>query len=291
MNKLYEETSIQDIANAIREKNGLTDTYTVSEMGNAIREIQSGGGDIDALIDGSLTEIESNVTSVRDYAFYRSNNLKSVELPNVTSIGNFAFSYAKLASANIPNATTLGSAIFQFCSNLTTVNMPKITSITPSMFQSTEIANANFPLVTSIGDSAFNSCDKLTNVNFPLVESIGGSAFYYCIKITTVDFPLVTSIKNGAFNSCRNLTIANFSKATSVGTTAFSGCSNLNQLIIGTEQTTVCTLSNANALANTPIASGTGYIYVPDDLVDSYKTATNWATYANQIKGISELPT
>ena len=34
-----------------------------------------------------------------------------------------------------------------------------------------------------------------------------------------------------------------------------------------------------------------GYIYVPDALVDSYKTATNWSTYADQIKPLSELPT
>ena len=36
------------------------------------------------------------------------------------------------------------------------------------------------------------------------------------------------------------------------------------------------------------IASGTGYIYVPDDLVEDYKAATNWSTYAAQIKPLSE---
>ena len=43
-NKLYSETAIQDIATAIREKNGSSDTYTVSQMGAAIRGIPSGGG-------------------------------------------------------------------------------------------------------------------------------------------------------------------------------------------------------------------------------------------------------
>lgn len=37
-NKLYEETAIQDIAEAIRETNGSTDTYTVAQMGDAVRE-------------------------------------------------------------------------------------------------------------------------------------------------------------------------------------------------------------------------------------------------------------
>lgn len=39
---------------------------------------------------------------------------------------------------------------------------------------------------------------------------------------------------------------------------------------------------------NTLIASGTGFIYVPDALVESYKTATNWSTYADQILPLSE---
>ena len=39
-NKLYQESAIQDIAAAIREKNGSSATYKVAEMGTAIRAIQ-----------------------------------------------------------------------------------------------------------------------------------------------------------------------------------------------------------------------------------------------------------
>lgn len=39
-NKLYEESSIQAIANAIRAKNGSSDTYTVAEMSTAIQNIE-----------------------------------------------------------------------------------------------------------------------------------------------------------------------------------------------------------------------------------------------------------
>ena len=37
--KLYEESDIQAIADAIREKNGTTDTYTVAEMEEGIKKI------------------------------------------------------------------------------------------------------------------------------------------------------------------------------------------------------------------------------------------------------------
>lgn len=38
-NKLYEEASVQDIADAIREKTGGTETYKIAQMGNAVRGI------------------------------------------------------------------------------------------------------------------------------------------------------------------------------------------------------------------------------------------------------------
>lgn len=43
-NKLYNDTSIKAIADAIRAKNGKTDTYTVGEMAGAINDIPAGGG-------------------------------------------------------------------------------------------------------------------------------------------------------------------------------------------------------------------------------------------------------
>lgn len=43
-NKIYNDTSIKAIANAIRAKNGKTDTYTVAEMSVAINDISAGGG-------------------------------------------------------------------------------------------------------------------------------------------------------------------------------------------------------------------------------------------------------
>lgn len=43
--KLYEESNIQAIADAIRTKNGTTNTYKTSEMAAAITAIESGGGD------------------------------------------------------------------------------------------------------------------------------------------------------------------------------------------------------------------------------------------------------
>jgi hypothetical protein len=52
----------------------------------------------------------------------------------------------------------------------------------------------------------------------------------------------------------------------------------------------MCTIGNKNALTGTPIANGTGYIYVPSTLVDTYKANGTWSNYAVQIRAIEDYP-
>lgn len=63
--------------------------------------------------------------------------------------------------------------------------------------------------------------------------------------------------------------------------------SGLEKLIIYTQS--LCTLTSTTAFEGTTIEAGTGSIYVPDSLVDTYKAATNWNIYADQIVGVSTL--
>ena len=94
----------------------------------------------------------------------------------------------------------------------------------------------------------------------------------------------VTSIRSNAFRECTSLTSADFSAVTYIGVSAFFTCSLASLILRST--TRVCTLSSKYSFSGTPIDSGTGYIYVPAALIDSYKTATNWTTYANQFRAL-----
>ena len=61
--KLYEESDVQAIANAIREKNGLTDTYTISQMAAAISAIETGGGGLpEGMATGTFQCTPANMT-------------------------------------------------------------------------------------------------------------------------------------------------------------------------------------------------------------------------------------
>lgn len=89
----------------------------------------------------------------------------------------------------------------------------------------------------------------------------------------------ITTLGQEAFyanNQIKNITLPNL---TSIGQYAFYNCTSLNKLRVGLEKSTVCTLVNPNALSNTV----RGLIFVPSDLVSSYKSASNWSTYASRI--------
>lgn len=142
--------------------------------------------------------------------------------------------------------------------------------------------------IDTIGQYAFTTCVSLITVSTPNVENLMAYAFNGCQNLENVYIPKAKQIGNYTFYNCKKLTFLQFDYVTSLGTFALGNCSMLETLVLG--NLSVVTLANTNALINTPIAKGTGFVYVPDNLVNSYKTAANWSTYANQIKPISELP-
>lgn len=84
-NKLYEEENIKDIAEAIREKNGTVSTYTVAQMGDAIRDLSVGSSDDGITPTGSITIIENGTYNVTNYA----SAVVNVSGESETSIGNW----------------------------------------------------------------------------------------------------------------------------------------------------------------------------------------------------------
>lgn len=152
------------------------------------------------------------------------------------------------------------------------------------------LTSINFPSCTSIGNGAFSYCTSLTSVSFPSCTSIGSYAFYNCNSLTSVNFPSCTSMGSNAFANCSSLTSASFPVCTNIGRSVFQLCSSLTSLYL--LNSVVATLST-NVFLNTPMASTSylgyyGSIFVPASLVDSYKTATNWASVSDRITAYTE---
>ena len=83
-----------------------------------------------SIIDGTITSVESNATSVGDYVFYHYSSLTSVSLPNATSIGDYAFNNcSSLTSASFPSATSIGDYAFRMCSNCQLFDFRGVTQV------------------------------------------------------------------------------------------------------------------------------------------------------------------
>ena len=264
-----------------------------STQGCAILRYSSGSDARNYVYQSSVQKIEigNGVTSIKFYAFNGCYSLASITIPDgVTSIGDSAFtSCYSLASITIPNSvTSIGDSAFYSCRSLASITIPDgVTSIRASVFTNCDsLASITIPnSVTSIGENAFSSCWSLASITIPnSVTSIGKAAFSVCQSLASITIPDgVTSIGASVFNSCYSLaSITIPDGVTSIGQYAFNGCYCV-AFYDFTACTTVPTLANTNAFTNIPADC---QIRVPASLVDEWKAATNWSTYASHIVGV-----
>lgn len=157
-------------------------------------------------------------------------------------------------------------------------------TITPATITSYETQSSGV-----IREYAFAYCMSLQSISCPNVTEIRQEAFAWCSSLAEVEFPSVTAVQTAVFQDCEGLVKADFGSVTSFSSAIFRRADNLETLIIRTP-TQVATAASTTILKDTKIEDGTGYIYVPQSLLEQYKVATNWATYASQFRAIEDYP-
>lgn len=175
---------------------------------------------------------------------------------------------------------------FNSCKNLTKVECPNVTEICKGAFSNcTALTEVSFPLVGTVSDYCFLSCTSLISINFPLAKNLRISAFDGCRSLTRVDLPSVEWMSLYVFIGCYSLTTVILRSETIVtlagGANVFNNCYHIQ--------------GKKDATYN-PNGDKDGYIYVPrallsdDDETKDYRRATNWTTYASQIRAIEDYP-
>ena len=122
--------------------------------------------------------------------------------------------------------------------------------------------------VTDMG-FMFTACTSLMS-NPPLDTSKVtnmGYMFNGCTSLTTIPLLDISSVTDmiGLFSGCTSLTSVTFE------------CNDVRPY-------------GSGMFYNTPITTGTGRVYVPDDLVQAYKTASGWSAFASHLYGHSARP-
>lgn len=163
-------------------------------------------------------------------------------------------------------------------------------TLAPYMFYEQDaLTRIELPNIEYLKERCFYNCSALETLLLPgLVGYTYQYMAAYCPKLATVDIHNSSYISSYSFRECTSLARLDLHKATNIGTYAFYGCTKLEALILRMDA--VPTLGGTNAFTNTKIAKATGYIYVPSALVDSYKAASNWSTYAEQFRAIEDYP-
>lgn len=166
-------------------------------------------------------------------------------------------------------------------SGITDFYAPNLLSVPTSAFKNARhLLTASFPVATEIKGDAFNYATLLESLYIPNVQNINSSYVIASTQITTIVLPSVTSAIG---NDC----LRNNSKLTTVD--IGPNCAQLNARCFNTDpklevlilrNPAVLPLTNESAFTGTPYTrNGTGgEIYVPQALLSTYPTATNWST-------------
>lgn len=193
------------------------------------------------------------------------------------------------------NISNISYCAFYGCAALESVEFGNTTSaISTSAFYECKALNVTIPSsVTSIGGSSFYNCLAMASVvNCPNLTSLGVKAFLYSGIVGVANLGTITELKNegtgqwfGIFQNCTSLRYAVLpSTLTKIEAYTFKSCSKLEAFVF---KNTIPAALASNAFESTNNCP----IYVPNDSLDTYKTASVWSTYSNRIKPISQLAT
>ena len=176
--------------------------------------------------------------------------------------------------------------MFNRCQNLITIPLLNTSNVTDMhyMFNNclklTTIPLINTSSATDMG-YMFSNCNNLTSVPPLDTHNVRDMSFMFqrCYLLTKVDITYTDNFDSwdSTFWGCYSLIkfiIRNMGNAPAIKTTTFSNCYHFT----GTVDSTY----NPNGLKD-------GRIYVPDNMVNTLKTATNWSKYADIIVPLSTL--
>lgn len=268
---------------------------------------------------GAYASMMSNATKIASYAFCSNRDITEANFPRVSTIGESAFYYARnLSNIYFPNVTSIDHAAFAFCDNISIISFPKCGWLGRQAFSScTRATTVSLPELTG-GDTNgwfFGNCSLLTVVNLPKYNASGTNAlfsgcknleeaslpsldgilgfytFNNCYKLREVYTPLATGVQSACFSNCSTLTTLSFPNLQTINASAFVYATALTKLYILSD--TMVKLSASNAFNYSPISKSTytgsfGSVFVKYNLLDRYKSSTNWVTYADRLA--AEVP-
>ena len=169
----------------------------------------------------------------------------------------------------------------------------------------TSFSASDFP-VTEVRDYMFHNCAGITDFDFSNITYVGMLGFYGCSFVNLV-FPKRINVKSNAFRANSTLKTVVAKKGTmDFDNSCFESCTALEVLDVaeywGQAMRPLAFYNTPNiqalilrmpsfrslqgAFYSNSSLSSSAIIYVPESLLNDYKTASNWSAYESRIQKI-----
>lgn len=267
------------LLDAIRAKSGHSGTLTASGAKTAVESIETGGGA--QTYDYPLAALE------------RTKSAPTID-PSATKISDGVFAqYKGLTSISLPDSIeTIGNNAFGMCENLALSTLPaSLKTLGDGAFANTAITVSVLPEgLTTIGNTCFTSCNNIESVVIPAsVTSLGFGVWSQCTGLKSVTVNTAIVLDSWQFSYCKSLSKITINGGASIAGDTFGTTADAGAMIIRYADGIVQLTSEYNHSVYQDVHIGTSAfpVYVPDALLDSYKTATNWSKIADNIKALS----
>ena len=260
---IVDRQKLVNIADAVREKKGITGNMTLDAIASNITSIPTADNNAKYDFTGSGSKSSGYLAE-----YLTSIDLTRLDTSNYTNMNNMFYNYPSLTSIDLSNFNTSKvtsmDSMFLFCSSLTSLdlnsfNTSKVTNM-KSMFQSCssltslDLSSFDTSKVTNMQDM-FGNCSSLTSLNLSNwntskvgTEGYGTSfkgMFQSCSSLESLDissFDLSNTYSGqyysltSMFNICTHLKTLKLPKSVSFNKTdiylnsMFSNCSSLESL-------------------------------------------------------------
>lgn len=252
-------TSIWEIESLIRLKDKLRNILTD-------RGVASKDSDNLNILVGKVNQIQDDVI----FNSILSDSVENLYNDKITKVNQYAFYCDKSITGTIefPNVITLDDYSFASMKNIKKFIGNKVEAIGANSFNASLIEEICCRKLTSLGSQCLIGCNKLKKCYIPLGIFSGAM----CISSTSLEYLCVQARDYVSGNS---LNIKN----------------DLNAKMIVLNCLKLVTCSSIANFPSYALTEGECYFYVPSSLVETYKTATNWSTYANRIRAIENYKT
>ena len=243
--------------------------------------------------------------------------IEELNLPNVTTLGQYAFRGTKVRKIiNLNALTSIGADAFANCTELTEVVFPPALENTNTIdkfrgctalekFHIIDIAKwagmncsnlSLHPFGSSVAASRGIYINNVLQKDIVIpsgVNTIGNAGFYGNNTIETINIPSsVTTIANSAFLGCTSLQkVLGLGSITAIAIKCFNGCSSLEEITIPTTLTTInggSTFTGCTSMSKLHVNSIEDWIKVSgmngDDHAPFYaSTAASRGLYVNNV--------